>query len=54
MSSKSLLDTDTMSELLKGKNAAVAARSRDYLRQHHLLTLTSLSVTEVIAGYRQA
>jgi tRNA(fMet)-specific endonuclease VapC len=43
-----------MSELLKGKNATVAARSRDYLRQHQRLTLASLSVTEVIAGYRQA
>jgi len=43
-----------MSELLKGKNAVVAARSRDYLREHHRITLASLSVTEVVAGYRQA
>lgn len=39
MSAKVLLDTDILSEVLKGANPIVAERSRRYLRDHSVLKL---------------
>jgi predicted nucleic acid-binding protein len=51
---KALLDTDIFSEILKQKNPFVLSQARQYLAHHPQFTLSSLTVTEIVAGYRQA
>lgn len=50
---KALVDTDILSEILKRRNPNVAARASAYLLEHRKLTLSSISVLEVIRGYRR-
>jgi tRNA(fMet)-specific endonuclease VapC len=50
---KTLLDTDIWSEIFKGKNATVLARSASYLSQHGRHTLTVVTVFEVIQGLQR-
>ncbi len=45
---KSILDTDILSEIIKRKNPTVAARATAYLGAWGRLTLTSISVMEVV------
>lgn len=47
---KSLLDTDILSEFLKGKNPLVSQRAAAYLAAHGRLTLSSVTVVEVVKG----
>lgn len=47
-----LLDTDTLSELLKGRNANVRLRALAYVQQHGQLAFSSMTRYEVVRGYR--
>lgn len=48
-----LLDTDILSEIIKGKDLAVASRVRAYLETHERLTTSAVSVAEIIYGLRR-
>ena len=50
MVSKVLLDTDILSELLRGRSPAVRDRVASYLKQHDALTICSLTVAEIVKG----
>lgn len=50
---KVLLDTDILSEILKGKNAAVAAKASAYLAEHGQFTTSSVTVAEIVYGLRR-
>jgi hypothetical protein len=43
---KSLLDTDILSEYLKGLDRNVVRHAADYARQHRIFTFTSVTVHE--------
>jgi predicted nucleic acid-binding protein len=47
-----LLDTDILSEILKGRNAVVLQNSADYLAQHSKLCFSVFSWYEVVRGMR--
>lgn len=47
---KTLLDTDIFSELMRGKNEVVRARAHAYLEQHERLTISTITVLEVVKG----
>jgi tRNA(fMet)-specific endonuclease VapC len=51
--SKVVLDTDILSEILKGKDATVAARARAYRAEHGRYTLTVIAVLEIVRGLRR-
>lgn len=51
--SKVLLDTDILSEILKGKSAVVTARARTYLAQQGSVTTSAVSVAEIVYGLRR-
>ena len=48
--SKALLDTDILSEYLKGHDRIVIRRAADYARQHGTFTFTSVTVHEIVYG----
>lgn len=48
-----LLDTDTLSEIVKLRNATVAQRALDYTRKVGLLTFSAITRYEVLRGYKQ-
>ncbi len=50
MTAKSILDTDILSEYLKGHNAAVASRAAGYFKDHAVFTFTSVTVYEIVYG----
>ena len=45
-----LLDSDILSEILKGKDAQVDRRQREYLAQFAKLSFTSVTVLEILFG----
>ena len=47
---ESLLDTDTLSEILKGKNANVIAKSQQYLSKHNQFAFSAMTYYEVLRG----
>src|SRR5215470_3810159 len=47
---KTLLDTDILSEYLKGHDRNVIRRAADYARQHGVFTFTSITVHEIVYG----
>lgn len=47
---KTLLDTDIFSEVIKGKDANVLARAEQYLAAQSHLTISSISVFELVSG----
>jgi tRNA(fMet)-specific endonuclease VapC len=51
--SRVLLDTDILSEILKGKSAVVAARAGTYLAQHGCFTISAVTVAEIVYGFRR-
>jgi tRNA(fMet)-specific endonuclease VapC len=51
---KVLLDTDILSELQRRKNQAVHAIAAEYERTHEPLTLSVLSVFEIVQGWHHA
>jgi tRNA(fMet)-specific endonuclease VapC len=50
---RTLVDTDIWSEIFKGKNATVAARASTYLSQHGRLTISAITVFEVVQGLQR-
>jgi predicted nucleic acid-binding protein len=48
---KSLLDTDILSEYLKGHDQTVASHAARYARQHGVFTFTSVTVYEIVYGF---
>ncbi len=50
MTPKTLLDTDILSEYLKGYDANVVKRGDHYAKEHHVFTFTSVTVFEIVAG----
>lgn len=51
--SRQLLDTDILSEIIKGKNAAISARAETYLAQQGRFTTSAVSVAEIVYGFRR-
>ena len=51
--SKCLLDTDILSDIMKGKNPTVAAKAATYLSQHGSFTTSAVSVAEIVYGFRR-
>lgn len=49
----SLLDTDTVSEISKQKNANVAAHATAYLAQHGRFTVSSFTRYELLRGLKE-
>ena len=47
---KVILDTDTLSEYLKGHDANVALNAAAYAREHGVFTFTSVTVHEIVFG----
>jgi predicted nucleic acid-binding protein len=47
---KTLLDTDILSEYLKGYDRNVIHRAANYARQHGVFTFTSVTVHEIVYG----
>ena len=47
---KLLLDTDILSEYLKGHDQTVAKNAAAYARQHRVFTFTSVTVYEIVYG----
>lgn len=50
---RTLLDTDILSEVLKRRDANVEAHAGDYLAEHGHLTLSSITVLEIVHGFRR-
>ncbi|MGA2185552.1 MAG: PIN domain-containing protein [Bryobacteraceae bacterium] len=50
MTARAILDTDILSEYLKGHNPAVAKRAAGYARDHGVFTFTSVTVYEIVYG----
>lgn len=51
--SRRLLDTDILSEIIKGKDAAVAASAAAYLAQQGRFTTSAVTVAEIVYGFRR-
>jgi tRNA(fMet)-specific endonuclease VapC len=51
--SRCLLDTDILSEIIKGRDPVVAAKARTYLGQLSRFTTSAVSVAEIIYGFRR-
>jgi len=49
---ESLLDTDLLSEVLKGKDAQVLATARQYLIEHQRLAFSDITLYEIVRGMR--
>lgn len=47
---KALLDTDILSEYLKGHNPSVADHAARYAQEHGIFTFTSVKVYEIVYG----
>ncbi|MBI5764456.1 MAG: PIN domain-containing protein [Planctomycetes bacterium] len=50
---KTLLDTDIFSEVLRGKNPNVIARATDYLAEHSRITISVVTVAEIVKGFHK-
>jgi len=48
---KALLDTDILSEYLKGHNPSVANHAARYAEEHGVFTFTSVTVYEIVYGF---
>ena len=51
---KSLLDTDTYSEILKAVNPTVTRHAQDYRQQHGTLCVSVVTVMEIVYGFQRA
>ena len=52
--SRVLLDTDLLSEVLRRRNPQVSARAQAYIQDHGKLTLSAVTVFEVVRGWNHA
>lgn len=48
-----LLDTDTLSEVFKGKSSLVANRATEYLRHHREFAFSAITRYELLRGLRE-
>jgi tRNA(fMet)-specific endonuclease VapC len=48
---KALLDTDTLSDLLRATSAEVVARAEEYRKKEGVLTISTITVVEVVHGW---
>ncbi len=48
-----LVDTDILSEIIKGKNQAITARAGAYLAEHGRFTTSAVTVAEIVYGFRR-
>jgi tRNA(fMet)-specific endonuclease VapC len=51
---KALLDTDTLSEIGKGKNPAIVSNANTYRKAFGYYSLSVISVLEIVRGYQKA
>lgn len=51
---KCIVDTDILSEYLRGRNADVQHRAREYLVEHGRFTISVVTMFEVVRGRHQA
>jgi tRNA(fMet)-specific endonuclease VapC len=51
--SRRLLDTDILSEIIKSKNAVIAAKAATYLTEHGRFTTSAITVAEIVYGFRR-
>jgi len=49
---ESLLDTDILSEVLKGKDQQVLATAQQYLNEHQRLAFSTITLYEIVRGMR--
>jgi len=47
---RTLLDTDALSEILKGKRRHVVSQAEEYLIQHERLTFSAITLYEIERG----
>lgn len=47
-----LLDTDTLSEVMKGKNSSVEQHAREYLRTHGQFRISVITRYEILRGLK--
>jgi tRNA(fMet)-specific endonuclease VapC len=50
---KSLLDTDILSEIIKGFDQTVASNAATYRRSHGHYTLSAITVMEIVQGFQK-
>jgi len=50
---KSLLDTDTLSEILKGKNLNIICQANNYYQKWGQYTISTITVLEIIKGFHK-
>ncbi|MBI3972159.1 MAG: type II toxin-antitoxin system VapC family toxin [Chloroflexi bacterium] len=50
--SPTLLDTDTLSEVIKGRNARVRQRAKEYLADHGQFTFSIITRYEILRGLK--
>jgi tRNA(fMet)-specific endonuclease VapC len=50
---KALLDTDTLSEIRKGKNPTIIANARNYRRAYGHYSFATVTVLEIVSGYQK-
>lgn len=50
---KALLDTDSLSEILRSRSSPLAHRARSYLTEHDRFTISVVTVLEIVAGWRR-
>ena len=51
-SGPALLDTDTLSEIIKGRDAGTQRAAREYLSRHHRLQFSIITRYEILRGLR--
>jgi tRNA(fMet)-specific endonuclease VapC len=47
----SLLDTDTLSEVLRGKNSIMRRNAHEYLREHGRFSISTVTIVEMVKGF---
>ena len=52
MASLALLDTDTLSELIKGRNSRVQQKARDYLKTYGQFQFSVITRYEILRGLK--
>jgi len=51
---EALLDTDILSEVMKGRNEAVRSRATEYLAQYAAFSISAVTALEVVKGLQKA
>lgn len=51
---KAVFDTDILSEYLRGRNDLLQERVSEYLKRYDRLTISTVTVFEVVRGWHRA